>query len=151
MATDDIKKEALAFLREHKTMVLSTVSSDGKPHSATVYFLVDDDFTFHCVSYRDSEKAKDIEKNGAVAITVGFGPEPITIQAKGIAEPLTDGLYLKILAKIGFEHIDQFPIFRIGSGGFVAFTIKPIELKWLNLDKKGHPRGYHQGFHHIIP
>lgn len=152
LTPEEIKKYALAFMKENKTLVLSTASSDGRPQAATLYYIVDNDFTLHCATHRESQKVRNIEQNKQVVFTIGFGPSPITIQGAGEAELLTDGVSLKLVGRIGFDLLDQMPLFRAGTGGgFVAIKIKPTEIKWLNLDSKGHPETYSDTYHSVFP
>jgi general stress protein 26 len=145
-----LKKYALEFLRKNETTALSTVDLNNKPHVATVYYIVEDDFTFYIISSADSKKVQNIGDNSNVALVVGFGPSPVTIQTGGTAEILSNYEYLEIMKKIGYENIHKWPVFFIGKGEFVVVKIKPEWMVFLNLDKEGDPERYYKSFHKII-
>ncbi|MCW2763413.1 MAG: hypothetical protein JWR85_3614 [Marmoricola sp.] len=50
MTSEHPHQKVHAFLRQHHMGVLSTVSSDGEPWGAAIYFIVDEDFTFYFVT-----------------------------------------------------------------------------------------------------
>jgi PPOX class probable F420-dependent enzyme len=67
--------ERRAFLSEGtRTGVLSTVRSDGRPHAAPVWFVLDgDDVVF--TTARDTVKGRNVRRTGQAALTVDL-PEP---------------------------------------------------------------------------
>jgi len=77
--TSEAKKVA-DFLRKKKSMVLATVTPEGKPHAATVFYEADENFNFYILTSATSGKLKNILHNGHAAFAVGTGPESITVQ-----------------------------------------------------------------------
>ena len=66
-----VKKEALDFLKSHKTAVIATVSSGGEPRAATVYYTVDDDFCLYFMTGRETRKFKNLQQTGRISFVVG--------------------------------------------------------------------------------
>ncbi len=153
MTKEDLKREALKFLDNQVTAAVSTVSMDGEPQVSTVYYYADADLNFYFITAKGSKKLKNIEANKKVAIVVGFGPAPITIQAGGIAETNQDfkeEFIDKIFKKINFHTLDQLPFLNLEKEGLVIFKVKPTWLTFLNFDKEGHPDTYSQDFNKLI-
>lgn len=153
MKKEDFKKEALKFLNENVTAAVSTVSEEGEPEVATMYYYTDEDFNFYFITAKDSQKLKNIENNQKVALVVGFGPALIAIQAGGIAEISTDfkeELVNKVLEKINFYSLDQWPVLQLQKKGIVILKVKPKWLVLLNFDKEGHLNTYSHNFHKLI-
>lgn len=133
---------------------MATTSPENKPHVATMYYCIDDDINFYFMAAKNSQKLKDIEVNKNIAITVGFGPALINVQAQGEAEVIYDyneDFVNKILKKINFHSIDQIPVLRLEKDGIVFLKMKPTRLTFLNLDKEGHPDTYGHENGVIIP
>lgn len=149
MENEDLKKETFKFLGEHVTAAVATVSATGEPEIATMYYYTDDDFNFYFISAKNSQKLKNIEINKNVAIAVGFGPAPITVQAGGVAEisyDFNEEFVNKIFEKINFHNLDQWPVLQLEKEGLVLLKVKPKWLVLLNFDKKGHPTTYSHNF-----
>lgn|SRR3989344_254877 len=153
MKNEDLKKEAFKFLDEQITAAVATVSILGEPEVATMYFYADDNFNFYFICAKDSQKLKNIEINKNVAIVVGFGPAPITIQAGGITEisyDFKEEFVNKIFEKINFHNLDQWPVLQLEKEGLVILKVKPKWLVLLNFDKEGHPNTYSHDFHKLV-
>ena len=82
----ETKTLALKFLKNNKTAVLATASRQGQPGAATVFYAIDDDFTFNFITDNRSRKWNNIKENPHVAIVVGTGPDVMTIQCGGHVE-----------------------------------------------------------------
>jgi len=154
MKKNVLNNEVRKFLEEHATAAVATVSSDGSPQVATMYYDIDKDLNFYFIAASNSGKLKNIKLNKYVAIAVGFGPEPVTVQAGGEAEislEANDKLVEKILGKIKFQSLDQWPVLWLEKGGLVVLKVKPKWLTFLNFDKEGHPETYSHDFHRLLP
>ena len=153
MQKEDFIKEALKFLDEHVTAAVATVSVLGEPEVATMYYYTDNDFNFYFITSTSSQKVKNLEANKNVAIVVGFGPAPIAVQAGGTAEisyDFREEFIDKVLEKINFHSIDQWPVLQLEKEGLVLLKVKPKWLVLLNFDKEGHPSTYSHNFHKLI-
>lgn len=80
------KSLALKFLKDHKTAVLATASRGGEPEAATVFYSIDDDFTFNFITDQTSRKYKNLKENPHVAVVVGTGEDVRTVQCGGHVE-----------------------------------------------------------------
>lgn len=153
MTKEDLRKESLKFLDDQITAAVSTVSPLGEPQVSTMYYYIDADFNFYFITAKGSKKLKNIESNQKVAIVVGFGPAPITVQAGGIAEinqDFKEELIDKIFKKINFHSLDQWPALKLQKDGLVIFKVKPKWLTFLNFDKEGHPNTYNHDYNQMV-
>ena len=86
----NVPQDHIEYLREQFIAVVSTVGQDGSPHSATVFFWINDvvhtDFNLYFVTRRHTRKYKDIAQDPRVAVVVGANFEPVTVQIEGEAE-----------------------------------------------------------------
>jgi uncharacterized pyridoxamine 5'-phosphate oxidase family protein len=86
MKTKVTKKKVLEFLMQHKHAGLSTVTLDGKPEAATIYYGIDKHFNFYFPTGTLSRKFKNLQKNPHVALAVTDVKKLITVQMEGVAE-----------------------------------------------------------------
>lgn len=148
-----IHQKALEFLRECNTMVVSTVSDQGEPQVATVYFTVDDDFNIFFMTSRGSKKCENLKSNGKIAFVVGTGPEIVTIQGGGVAEPLDEKeaqVFYKLIEKVSLRSPWQWPVTLLAKEGYCTFKITPTWMVWLNLHKEKYPDIASEEFYKII-
>lgn len=153
MSKEDLKKNALAFLREHTTAVLATSSLSGEPQAAALYYDVDDDFNFYFISSKESQKAKNLMVNKRASIVVGFGAGVSTIQGAGdveITETIDFQLFTRIVARIKLKEASQLALSHVIKSGFVTIKVTPRWLTWLNLDKETYPETYSKDFQSLL-
>lgn len=83
------RDEALSFLVDHETGVLSTVS-DGKSHSRLMYYACDESFTIFFLTLVNTRKVADLRDNPHASFVVSDIDIPRTLQVEGIVEDLTE-------------------------------------------------------------
>lgn len=134
-----LKTELAQYVRSKIIAVISTVSKEGKPMSATIYFLVDKDLNFYFITKTFSRKHHNIQSNPHVAMVVGTDNEPVTVQIEGFAEKVEDGLVFK---EKFHEFVDLLsrnryvgPIFQLApdDNELVMYKIVPDWVRWLDL------------------
>jgi len=132
-------KEALAaYLNQLNIAVLSTVSSDGAPYAAVIYFVVDHDLNFYFLTLSDTKKAKNLQENKNTALTTIDLPSMITVQTTGMVQEVTDPQqYTYMVKKIGEANARKNksqwppPISKLHSmGNIVVYKYTP---KWLRI------------------
>jgi uncharacterized protein YhbP (UPF0306 family) len=74
------------FLRQHTTMSLATVSAEGNPQSAALYYAADEDMNLYFLSSPKSRHCVNLRRNPRVAAT---------IQADGQAWRAIQGLQIE--------------------------------------------------------
>ncbi|AKM78683.1 TPA: hypothetical protein DDZ49_02475 [Candidatus Wolfebacteria bacterium] len=89
---ESMKQEALDFLKQHVIAVVATTDEDHKPNAATVLYHIDDDMNLFFMTRKQTRKYANIRRNGRIAVVVGTGDGPGTIQAEGEASVIEDGL-----------------------------------------------------------
>lgn len=88
---------------------ISTVSADGKPHSASVYFTFDDSLAIYFATRMGSRKYQNLLNNPSVAFLVSSINPPTTLQLEGVANLVTDSgdqrtYFTQILEKATKDH-----------------------------------------------
>ncbi len=147
----EIKSRALEFIRKQHFAVIATSSIAGEPEAAVMAFLVDDDFTFHFISINGCKKLENLKYNDKVAIVVGLGPQPMTIQGGGEAELVSDvpdELFEKIVGSVPNADITKWPIVKLAKNGFSTIILRPSWLEWLDLNPDSET--YKEDFYKII-
>src|SRR3989344_7775908 len=150
---EELKQKSFEFLKSRNTAVLATVSVDGKPQAATIYYIIDDDFNFYFITGSETGKFKNLKAKEDVALVVGFGPEPTTVHVGGKASILPENERSKILLEYAdlLRVNEEIPILKLKDHGSVeVFKITPTFLAWLCLDKINFPEAYSESFHKII-
>ena len=138
-----IQKLALEFLKDHKTAVVATASRGGEPQAATVFYAIDDDFTFNFITDKISRKFKNLKENPHVAVVVGTGEDVRTVQCGGHVETVdylkdtdrAEGIIRKVIENIKL-HSDPpaWPVLINPSVEFGIFILKPSWMVFLNLE-----------------
>src|SRR6476660_9080591 len=70
MSNQDLKKQVINIISNHKTGVLSSVENN-KPHSRYMTFF-NDDLTLYTPTNIDTEKVTEIENNPSVSVLLGY-------------------------------------------------------------------------------
>jgi general stress protein 26 len=147
----ETKKNFLEFLKSTNVAVISTVSPDNQPMSAIIYYIVEDNnFNFYFMS-KDSRKVQNIEKNNKVALLIGDGAAPVTVQIHGEAEQIRgdaefDEKRDQLIQALLHNKFSP-PIFEIEGEEFKIYKIKPTWIRWLDLRSKTD----NKGFKEILP
>jgi general stress protein 26 len=139
MVDQIIKQKATQYLRSKFVAVISTVSQNNQPESATVYFDVDENFNFYIMTKQFTRKYKNIQQNQQVALVIGTDNEPATVQVQGKAEEISDSQEfdkrLESIKQRFFQNEYVAPLFQLQSekNEVVLFKIVPSWIRWLDL------------------
>jgi general stress protein 26 len=127
-----------AFLRHHPMGVLSTVSAEGKPWGAAIYYVSDEDFNFYFVTRVETFKYQNLDKNPFAALTIADLDSQTTVQASGPitkipAEDYIDIVFTK-LAKVRPKDDPQWvpPLSKIQAGNYMPLRLTPSKLQYAN-------------------
>lgn len=74
-----LSDQALAFLKEDRFAVLSTLNRDGSPQLTTMWYLLDDDGRIVMNSIATLQKVKNLRRDPRAAICVQDGNRYVTI------------------------------------------------------------------------
>lgn len=131
----DRQKRIFTFLRENPIGVLSTITPDGNPHGAVVYFRVDKDFTVSILTKTDTRKYDNLVHNDHAMLTVFEAATQATVQITGRAEELLDSYEVNGIAGtilgISMSTSDSGvpPISKLDAGEYTAFRIRPVQVR----------------------
>lgn len=133
MSTDQI----YAFLTDHAfTGHLATVREDGRPHVATIWYIVDgEDILF--TTWHSSVKGRNLQRTGYAALSVTDDTLPFTgVEVEGPVELLADGSNQQEVRRwagviggryMGAERAEEFGE-RNGIRGEVLYRLRPVKL-----------------------
>jgi general stress protein 26 len=159
--TFDAKKEAIRYLQSQILGVIATVSFDGMPEAATVYFWVNDVekdvFNFYILTRRHTRKFQNLLRNKRVAMVVGTELAPSSIQVSGDAEiiDVDDHIgHMKELVSRLKKHpavamlyagsfFPRNPFSKLGDD-FALLRVTPTWVRWMHFDKDTKNVVYHQ-------
>jgi general stress protein 26 len=160
MATHE---RCIDFLRSTHLAVLSTVSKEGSPQSATLFFHVGDivspsDFRVYFVTRRDSRKFSNLlaSPHPKVALVVGTELEPYSVQIEGTAEFIEASHGFDRLVELSKKlvtdpalamlYLGNFypknPFGAIEGEEFAVFRITPTWVRFMHPDSKGEKIAY---------
>lgn len=131
--------DVMTFLRSKSVAVISTVSPEGKPQAATIYFTVNQSFQFYFLTKTFARKYKNISLNPRVALVVGTESEPVTVQVEGAAAKISDqgefNAQFENMTKIFSKMEYVAPMFQLSEGQneLVIFKITPDWIRFLDL------------------
>ncbi len=90
-ADEATKQRAYQFIQHNKVMTISSVSPEGQPHSALVYFIFDQQTMQLFFMTKDTtRKYKNLQTNNKVAVVIGTKDEAATVQIEGTAAVIPD-------------------------------------------------------------
>ncbi|HEY4501938.1 MAG TPA: pyridoxamine 5'-phosphate oxidase family protein [Candidatus Paceibacterota bacterium] len=132
---DRARKDALAFLKHHKTGVLSTIPGQYQVHGSMVYYTADDDFNIYILTLINTRKFKAIQAHPQVAFTVSTPDVPQTLQIEGMAMDISlDDEAVKKKDEL-FEILNSNPWFyapitKLDLAETVTVWIRPTWVRW---------------------
>ncbi len=141
MATDrttaQARKEALSFIKRHKTGVLATVSLKGEAQASMIYYTADADFNVYFLTLANTRKYRGLVAHPQVAFTVSTADIPQTLQMEGVAMDIS--LDPDAAAKKGelFEILNANPWFygpisKLDPADILVVWIRPLWVRWAN-------------------
>ncbi len=135
-----IKQEALDFLKKHIFAVVASGTQDNMPNASTVLFQVDDDMNVFFMTRKHTRKFANLTANEKVAIVVGLGDGPGTVQMEGEAhliEAGEDGLdaffeHIKENAKL--KELYYGPFLELPGADLAVFRVRLSWMRYLHLN-----------------
>lgn len=137
------KEELYSYMVTLATAVLSTVSPDGKPHAAIIYFIPDEALNCYFITKSDTRKSQNLEKNAQAALTIIDTGSAKTIQATGKVEEIEGSeMYRKIIEKISEENAKNNgffwppPLSKLDSrGDLILYKFTPDWLRFADFNE----------------
>ena len=125
------KATLVAFIRQNRAGVVSTVSKNGAPEAALVYLAVTDDLELIFYALQNTRKSMNLRRDPRIAIVIG-GDGDKSLQYEGIA----DEPYGRELARIKEVYADARPDARAQMQwpGLTYFRVKPA---WIRMSDYG--------------
>lgn len=132
------KETLAAYLNQLNVAVLSTVSAEGIPYAAVIYFVVDHSLNFYFLTLSDTKKAKNLQENKNTALTTIDLSSMITVQTTGTVQEVTDPQqYTYMIKQIGEANARKNkphwppPISKLHSMGNIV--VYKYTAKWLRI------------------
>lgn len=152
-----VRKEALDFLKNNNTCVIATTSKDS-PFASTVYYIVDDSFTFYFATQMNTKKYMNLERNGKVAMVIGTGPKHISVNVRGKAELVAGqertAVFERLLMLMFHGHVKNWPVrdmAKVHKSEMVVFKIMPEEIAFMNFDDENYAASMSDHYLTIMP
>ena len=129
------RQDALAFIKRHKTGVLSSVSPSGEAHGSMVYYTADDDFNIYFLTLASTRKYANLTAHPQVAFTVSTTEVPQTLQMEGVAMDISldaeaakkkDELFEVLNANPWFYA----PITKLDPSDTMVVWVRPLWVRW---------------------
>lgn len=130
------------FLKRNPLGVLSTVSRDGEPWGAAVYYVADEDFNFYFVTRTKTAKYHNLDKTPLAALTVADPTSRTTVQASGRASKVPVEDYMDIvfnkLAKAKPKDDPHWtpPIEKLRGGDYMPYRLTPRKLHYADYKRE---------------
>lgn len=132
------KKELTEWLEKQWLCVIATNGNDGFPNAATVAFSHNDSFDFFIITDIATRKARNINRDKHVAVTITNEAERCTLQFEGEATQLSwqefapqiEHHHRKLPFTAALSDIPGQTVFRITTSHakFTDITVRPWEL-----------------------
>lgn len=136
------KPELLAYMRDRKLAVVSTLGLDGEPQAALVAVATTDSFQVVFDAVSTSRKHGNLTQDRRAAITFS-GPDEKTLQYEGLASPVTldgrdDAVYREIYYAVWPDGRD-----RLSWPNLVYWRIDPTWARYSDFDAGPLIREFH--------
>lgn len=121
--------------------VLSTISADGTPWGAAIYYQADKDLSFYFVTRSETYKYQNIDKNPHAALTITDPDAQITVQLTGIVSNMPVKKYMDVFfdkfAKLRPDDDYQWapPIEKVHKGSYIPLQLTPTRLQYADYGK----------------
>lgn len=86
-------EKTYVFLTQHTVANISTVSKEGEPWGAAVYYAVNEELAFYFLTHSQSQKYINLKNQPKVALTVVDNNEQVTVQVRGKAYDIEQDTY----------------------------------------------------------
>ncbi len=134
-SVDNARKDALSFLRHHKTAVLATVTEGGAPHATMIFYVADDNFNIHFLTRVDTRKFQAIQNNPKVAITIATADIPQSLQIEGTARSIelagpATSMREALMGMLDINHWFRAPMTKQDPTMVHEMRIEPTWIRW---------------------
>jgi uncharacterized pyridoxamine 5'-phosphate oxidase family protein len=124
----------LNYLHKNMLGVLSTVSSDGMPHAAPIYFVTSYTFEIFFITPRGTQKSMNIDHKNDVLLTVIDESKTETVQIRGSAVEapgLLDSTLRQLAEKLhyGATFLDELPVLKYKDQEKIVMKVIPSEVR----------------------
>jgi uncharacterized pyridoxamine 5'-phosphate oxidase family protein len=128
------------FLDERYVGVLSSVTPDGNPHGAVVYYAIGSNFKIRILTKTGTRKYDNLVHNDHVMLTVYDSGLQTTAQITGTAveRPGLNNINQAadaIFTKLGKSNEGMPPIMKLQAGEFTTFQIEPAQIRFAQYAK----------------
>ena len=143
MKNEKLHDQIISIIDDMQDMTIATVREDNFPQATTVSY-VNDGFTLYFATNQDSQKAKNIEKNNRVSITIDrhykHWDDIESLSLGAIANLATDKKEIEKISDLMFKKFPE--ITQYAPSGLDEIAFFRIEPKVISL------LDYSQGFGH---
>jgi hypothetical protein len=115
--------------------VLATVSPDGDPYAAAIYYTVDSALDISFLTKTGTKKADNLEHNNHAMLVVYEAESQTTVQVMGSVSKITDVIEADevfsqvVYASVDTSHTDIAPILKLDEGEYVTYRLKPTQVR----------------------
>jgi uncharacterized protein len=124
------------FLESQSTLALATVDADGKPQTAPLFYVSDNEFNLYWLSSANSRHSINLTANPQVAATIypmaWHWTEIRGVQIEGKALSISDETLRHDLVERYQQKFDLPSGFETVMGESVLYVLRPQWLRWLD-------------------
>jgi uncharacterized protein YhbP (UPF0306 family) len=133
----EIRRRILGFLRKNKYCTVATVTPEGFPDAAFVYYIVRDNFELIFITQKNTDKYKNLQVSDNVTVTVVDPASRMVAKIKGHAS-LAAGPETAIAAVKDFVekmnekeiyHFKVLPLLERHNGPLALVRISPASIR----------------------
>ena len=153
-----VQKKVQDFLEKNSTAVIATISKDGAPEAATIFYFIEKGFQLYFMTLSSTRKYTNLLSHSKVALVVGTtDTAAMTVQIEGVAKPVTkykeQARILMQLAEVANRGgVLWPPISKIQGKKYAVFHLSPTWIRCLQtLDTIGGPGREHVPFAQVLP
>ncbi len=139
------KQDLLHILQSHYLAAIATISEDGVPHTAAVYYMVDDDLSFYFFTKQETNKFIHISNNDIASLLVTDEDGLQSLSIEGSVINANDQQHVHVVTEKFDKTLKQHrvtlsPLLEHDAGNFVLLRLTPTKIRWacFSEDSKHH-------------
>jgi uncharacterized pyridoxamine 5'-phosphate oxidase family protein len=150
---EDVRNEALRFLKSNSTAVVAT-SYMNMPDASAINYVSDDDFSIYFITQINTNKYVNISHNDNVAIIIGTGPEHISLKIYGNCRLIRKSEERDIYEKLVALALTEGPVRNMNKfkgKKIYIFKVEPEKVVFMNLDDNVYQKSISDRFVTLMP
>jgi uncharacterized protein YhbP (UPF0306 family) len=132
----ETQKAIDSLVRSQTTLVLSTVSADGEPYAAPLFYLAGGELEFYWFSSSSSQHSENLIRSQSVAVAIYASTEHwkeiCGVQMRGAPKKITDRKVRRDVTRRYCERFHLGRVFRLALSRSSLYLLRPSWIRYID-------------------